>query len=528
MGFLLGGVLSGTADAIKAGQDKKQQAVDTEREFKVHGLQTQAQAIQSKLGQLAPDDPNRQVLTQQLSRINSDTTDLFHPEKAQDSGAMAHLGRLISQHVLGHPAPSTAPPVTPGQQLPSANLGYGVNLPEGHTPAVQGPPPGPQTPEALKAIAAQKMADYQQAAAVPASGALPAAQQQEASRIKEGIDPKAVNDKPIRPNLKFYKNQESGQSGWYNANEPDKIPEGFDAVAPGNAGGLKPRAAWIKGKDGKIYSVALGADNQPIKGTEDYDAVPPIGYLPSIRKGLYTYTDDNGVVRQVPTQTSTSKDMSGVGGGPPQEGGNPPAQPPATQRPAGVKSLRDKAAAGKAAVGAKTGSNVSSSQPGGKAIGYKGSQQLKDLTKQVGKANVDLASATTNLGMMTRSAAEAKKGNGPAQVAITSAYLKGVVGGAGTGVRITKPEWDAAVQTKPWLQGVAAHFTPDGYLAGAVLSPQQIDQMTQEMRYKKSALEESIGGLKKQMEDQKATDQGQKPATSSSPVDDFLKNFPSK
>lgn len=427
MGFLLGGAMSGVADGLQASKDKKQAAINQERELNVHALQSQGAAIQSKLGQLAPDDPNRAVLTQQLSKINSDTTDLFHPSK--DPGALQHLGALISQHVLGHPAPDKTPPVTPGQTIPSQNVDTNLNLPQGHTAPVQGPPPGQQTPAALKEIAAQRMADYQAAAAVPASGALPAAQQQEAERIKQGIDPRAVADKAVRPSLKFYKNADTGQTGWYNANNPDSIPEGYEAVSPGTAAhpSQAAQATYIRmhTKDGtpEEYDRLL-TDYQKITHPETLGAHEQIAY------------DANGDAHIVHLQSSSQKvyPSTGKASGPQQ---NPAAAPGGPSTPGALKT---KARAQQAKAATTGGGQGQTSGAGGN-----GSGRVSNTLPMVHKNTADQTKAKEDVTVATKMDSQAKQlaanpNNPVAQKQLALALIKGAAG------RVNMQEFDILVK----------------------------------------------------------------------------------
>lgn len=150
-----------------------------------------------------------------------------------------------------------------------------------------------------------------------------------------------------------------------------------------------------------------------------------------------------------------------------------------------------------------------SSSSGGSAthpVGYVGSPEYKQLIKQATDAQKDFNAASTNLSTMLKTAREAKQGDGAAQVGIVSSYLKTVVGGQGTGVRITKPEWDAAVKTRPFLEGIKASFSPDGYLTGAVISPEQVDQMVNEVHQKTKSLFENVSTARKRAQDQRTED----------------------
>ena len=76
----------------------------------------------------------------------------------------------------------------------------------------------------------------------------------------------------------------------------------------------KPGRGWAKDAKGKFYSFAIDpATNQPIKGTEDYSALPPSQYLDHYKEGMYYWTDDSGNVHATPNPTHTGVVTSGSG-----------------------------------------------------------------------------------------------------------------------------------------------------------------------------------------------------------------------
>lgn len=203
----------------------------------------------------------------------------------------------------------------------------------------------------------------------------------------------------------------------------------------------------------------------------------------SIHTIMVDQVGPNGETIRVPVQVeSTSTHSSGGAISHPSTGAT--AKPPVTSKPTSNAGV------------------VSTGQP----VGWKDAPETKGLAKQSLDAQNQFNGASTNLSTMLKTAAEAKRGNGPAQVGIVSAYLKTVVGGQGTGVRITKAEWDAAVKTRPLLEGAKASFSPDGYLTGAVISPTQVDQMVQEVHAKTKALYENAQSAKQRAAEQRKAD----------------------
>ena len=77
--------------------------------------------------------------------------------------------------------------------------------------------------------------------------------------------------------------------------------------------GAKPRTGWGKDKQG-FYSFAIDPySNQPIPGTEDRTALPPSQYLDKTRTGFYYFTDDSGVVHEIPHTTKSGVSVPSAG-----------------------------------------------------------------------------------------------------------------------------------------------------------------------------------------------------------------------
>lgn len=316
---------------------------------------------------------------------------------------------------------------------------------------------------------------------------------------QEEIDTLIKQRDELSPSAKFpiAGVQRSGQvdGKWYEwrVDENGKeIPDTRRPLSTAGLGAKAPKLGWTK-VDGKWGSQNYDPEtNQPIPGTFDSSKLPPANVLslfPQEHTFHNFYVDADGNRKEFSATNTSQRDLPGGIG---ESGGTPPATTPNTGKPATSSPT------------AKTPAT-----PGGgsvRAIDYVGSPEYKQLIKQATDAQKDFNSASTNLSTMLKTAAEAKRGDGAAQVGIISAYLKTVVGGQGTGVRITKPEWDAAVKTRPFLEGIKASFSPDGYLTGAVISPQQVDQMVNEVHQKTKSLFENVDAAKKQAQDQRTTD----------------------
>jgi hypothetical protein len=78
----------------------------------------------------------------------------------------------------------------------------------------------------------------------------------------------------------------------------------------------KPTIGWAKDAKGKLYSVEIDpATNQPKKGTENYDRIPPPGMLEHVRTGEFSWTDADGKLHRSQTTTTTSPVLPGAGAG---------------------------------------------------------------------------------------------------------------------------------------------------------------------------------------------------------------------
>ena len=88
----------------------------------------------------------------------------------------------------------------------------------------------------------------------------------------------------------------------------------------------------------------------------------------------------------------------------------------------------------------------------------------------------DARSADTRFRVMSDSVPAALHGDQQAMVNILTNHL-GMTMGLQKGARITKDLYKEAEFSAPWLARVQAHFDNDGYLTGAVLTPEQIHTM---------------------------------------------------
>lgn len=111
--------------------------------------------------------------------------------------------------------------------------------------------------------------------------------------------------------------------------------ERYEEVSTGEvrapASMLKPKQAWSKDADGRLFSVNLDPKtNQVIPGTENYDLAPPNSIQPTtIKTGEFSFTDEHGVLHRVPTTTIITHPGAGgsIGGNAGAGGGSASVTP---------------------------------------------------------------------------------------------------------------------------------------------------------------------------------------------------------
>lgn len=123
----------------------------------------------------------------------------------------------------------------------------------------------------------------------------------------------------------------SGNSGKITDLYGNEVPKGYlDGFKEAPKGTPKPKQAWSRDADGRYVSVMLDANNQKIKGTENYDVIPPASIVGRVTTGQYHWVDEDGNVHST-EETRTSRPMEqGGGAAPPQSAPSvPPAGTPA-------------------------------------------------------------------------------------------------------------------------------------------------------------------------------------------------------
>lgn len=122
----------------------------------------------------------------------------------------------------------------------------------------------------------------------------------------------------------------------------------------------------------------------------------------------------------------------------------------------------------------------------GNAVGQHGEQGLvvlsPDAAKEIGDEARTAREADTRYIVMMQNAADALNSiagghpNQQAEMSLLTNHI-GMTLGLQKGARINQATFSEAEQSLPWLQGVKARWSNDGYLSGVALSPEQINQM---------------------------------------------------
>lgn len=260
-------------DRVAEDRHKKDALAHEELESRTHAILGDVAELQKRRAALPAGSPDIAAIDKSLQEHQQAFTDLYHPTK--NPNAFQKLGGFLKQHITGK-APAPAPPsnaVTPDRMASLSASAAGTATPDPYL-----------TPDDLKKKA----------------------------RIAAGLDPKAVPEKPVHQSdyaqgLRRFVEAEGGDPDSPTSAQEQAYREKRSASnrAP------KERFAWKKDpKTGKISSVKLDANNQPIAGTENSDIQPPAGMTGRISTGYYHYVDDKGDVHAI-EETRTSGPMSG-------------------------------------------------------------------------------------------------------------------------------------------------------------------------------------------------------------------------
>lgn len=110
------------------------------------------------------------------------------------------------------------------------------------------------------------------------------------------------------------------------------------------------------------------------------------------------------------------------------------------------------------------------------------SQQSSELKT----AEEDARGADTRLRVMEANLPRAMKGDQQAMVSLLSNHI-GMTLGMQKGARINQAVWNEAIKSAPWLATVKAKWGADGYLTGVTLTPDQMNQMVELGKERRSA-----------------------------------------
>ncbi len=97
--------------------------------------------------------------------------------------------------------------------------------------------------------------------------------------------------------------------------------------------------------------------------------------------------------------------------------------------------------------------------------------------KNIEAVRNDAIAADTRLRVMLDNEREALKGNQQAMLSLVANHI-GMTLGAQKGARINQAVWNEATESAPWMAAIGAKWSPDGYLQGVTLTPEQVRQMT--------------------------------------------------
>ena len=102
----------------------------------------------------------------------------------------------------------------------------------------------------------------------------------------------------------------------------------------------------------------------------------------------------------------------------------------------------------------------------------------REARKEVSKADEGYQAAVDRMSTMDKASVKAKQGDQQAMFAILSNHIAMTLQQPQVSARPTKAMFDEAASSLPWMANITKKFSPEGYLLGVTLSPEQIDQMT--------------------------------------------------
>jgi hypothetical protein len=103
---------------------------------------------------------------------------------------------------------------------------------------------------------------------------------------------------------------------------------------------------------------------------------------------------------------------------------------------------------------------------------------FREARREISKADEGYQAAVDRMGTMDSASVKAKGGDQQAMFAILANHIAMTLQQPQVSTRPTKAMFDEAASSLPWMANITKKFSPDGYLLGVTLSPEQIDQMT--------------------------------------------------
>lgn len=339
--------------------ERKRQLSDEERETALADHNNTIRNLQQRMSQVGANDPSYGTLQTQLNQVVSDRTALFHPNNGP--GAMAHLGKMLWQHVHGKPQDAPRVAETPiqgsqGSTLPGMAGGAPIVTPT--LPAATSPsdtkPNTPVTPAGMKARVAQ---DLSYGAPAPPQNptliyrkqlqeALPHLSPEELDKavaIHAGFEPKPV-DRPETWTT-YGKPVKNAEGVWV---QPFKNREGQIENRATPAGYEPPLPSAHMTNQAQLradYAKALGKKPEDLTFEDDQNMVSAVkraGTAVTVGTHVSFVPQANGDIKAVTTTTTSSKQFPGAGSAVPPGSSKPsPAAPtgnePTAPTPGGLK-----------------------------------------------------------------------------------------------------------------------------------------------------------------------------------------------
>lgn len=125
-------------------------------------------------------------------------------------------------------------------------------------------------------------------------------------------------------------------------------------------------------------------------------------------------------------------------------------------------------------------------------VGFQNALKTKDYAdakKVVITADTNYQAAIDRAVTMDKNVEAARGGDQQAMLSLVANHIGMTLGGV-QGAKVSRALWDEAVGSVPWLDKMEAKWSPDGYLSGVTLTPDQMKQMVQLAHQKVDILHE--------------------------------------